>query len=324
MSPELVARIEASLGLRAKKGQIPGARPAIVAVARLLVFSLIVVLIGFYFRQNSQKLSVLSKARTVLLSKLSREDSIMSPGGAKLVSLAERILKEESQAYQGDRGEEEENLVSFDAQFKERGIYVRGPIDAFRSQAQFELASSRSKLDAFIYCLVRPPSSVEEKKLLKSVKDVHRRKQAFLTNTKYIERLQAPMVTMKLLDPAWAKQVQVTEKLFKIRAFSEAFEQAPLAQAHRALEAKFLLALLDEKKATGAVVEFDGASPHAVRIVVVKMDTQEVVIRKRLLVSPKWISEKRRHRYAQGLIDCRLAVEFRNSFIKNASPIAKD
>jgi hypothetical protein len=102
-------------------------------------------------------------------------------------------------------------------------------------------------------------------------------------------------------------------------------KQAPLKQAKAAARAEYFLFLLDEEKQAGAPSEFDGASKHYVRIHLIHLASQKTILRKRLLIDPSWISEKRRHRYAQGLLDCRMAHELRNQlFADKGTPPALD
>jgi hypothetical protein len=225
---------------------------------------------------------------------------------------AERAIAKALGKYEGDLvSAETKDSGLFSALLAKPGIYLRGSLKDFTGEDGLARVAQNSIKDAFLVCLLDPPPGVEEHDLLERTYIAYRSGPALDGATPGFFRLQAALAFMPLLEDSWRDNVLRAQELSSLEHLMKTLKQAPLKQARAAARAEYLLILLDEEKQAGAPSEFDGASKHYVRIHLIHLASQETVLRKRLLVDPSWISEKRRLRYAQGLLDCRMASELR-------------
>ena len=316
MHAALVLRIEKSL-----RGKRRGGSRAIaarfVALIRFAVVLGLVVALFQYLSHQRKKEEEFEASKKSLAADIHAESSELEPRHFEFLTQAVQTLVESSKDYPGDvpetgflQGEELERLLAKDI------VYVRARLKDLKSEEAILHAVGESTKDSFLYCLLNPALSTKEKDLIAPVKKVYRRKTAYLKKTEHVCRLQAALVAIELLEPAYERSAMEAQSPAEVKLLREAFAQAPFSEAKRVLRSEVFLFVADEAKKPGAPVEFDGARPHFVRITLVNSLTSEVLFRKRLFLDSAWVSEKRRHRYALGLTDCRLAMDLRQALLR--------
>jgi hypothetical protein len=127
----------------------------------------------------------------------------------------------------------------------------------------------------------------------------------------HVERLEPLLQALPLLGPAWQQRVQAAETASALRGYRKLLEVAPIRAAVRAAKARQLLLVVDEPGDAKAAAELDGESPHAVRVIVTDLASDQLQLRFRHDVDPSWLSAGARAEYASGIDSCALALDLR-------------
>lgn len=312
MGPRLKERIHTSLSGRRTSPRRSRTLLLVVACLRatILIVALVVCVTYFLGRRGEETKIAALRAEILRVQKVESADLGQTEKEVRLRT--EHAIAQALGQYEGDLvSDEAKDAELFSAVLAKQGIYLRGSLKDLSSEDGLARVAQNSVKDAFLVCLLDPPPGIEEHDLLERTYISYRSGPALDRATPGFFRLQAALAFMPLLEDSWRDNVLRAKELASLEHLMKTLKQAPLKQAKSAARAEYLLFLLDEEKQAGAPSEFDGASQHFVRIHLIHLASQETVLRKRLLTDPSWISEKRRHRYAQGLLDCRLASELR-------------
>jgi hypothetical protein len=301
MTAALRERIEASV-LGRTRGPRTRITPTMRAVIRFAVLLAAVAGLVAAVVQWRQGRRALEAAQAALIADVAELVAPLAHGREPLLAGARRWLAGAAGDYEGDvvlRG-------SLDALLARSATYVRGPIDAFRSEARFDQTLGESLNDALAYCLFDPPASEAEQHLRVKVDNANR--SGTLPN--HVFRLIDAGAAEPYADASWAARVRAASSVGEVDTLRKRVERAKLDRAVRAAQAEILIYVLDEPKKPGTPSEFDGASDHFVRVGVVDATNGTTLLRVRKRTDPSWISERMRH-LALGLCNCKLALQIR-------------
>jgi hypothetical protein len=190
---------------------------------------------------------------------------------------------------------------------------VRGAVESFRSVARSNESALHSAKDAFVLCLLEPPSTRSEKSLLARTRIAYAGGFRMRNATRHVHRLAAAVVGLPFLAPQWAARVLAAEDERSLQRLKTSFEQAPLRAAKQAAKARLLLFAMDEPGNKAGLTELDGERAHAVRVGLVDLDTGKLLLRLRRPVDPSWLSASVRAEYAKGIDSCALALDVREA-----------
>jgi hypothetical protein len=318
MSPELAARVQASV---AGRRVAPGATfaPRSISLLRLTVFAAIVcALVGFVVVRRRADVQ-LERERAALLERVRRYSRALSPREKNTVLRVVPWLTRAAGPYAGDFvAPELQGPGALATEFTRPAVYVRGPIASFLGAGSIRERAAVSSKDAFVLCLVDPPAGKTEKlvraKARASYGAVHMRQ------TGHIQRLYDAFAGLPFAAPDWEAQVLAADRLHfdKLR---QNFERAPLEGAKRAAKAQRLLFVIDEPVLSNAPAELDGERPHHVRVGLVDLATGKPLLSLRRHVDPSWLSEATRAEYAGAIDSCVLALDV-HSAVTSASSAA--
>jgi hypothetical protein len=310
MGPRLRERIHVSLTGRRKETRRARVFPLLVACLRAaMLIGLVVFAVSFFLRKHDQETQI-AAMRARVIAAHEKESSGLSKRDKQLRQRTEEAITEGLGRYKGDFfSHEVRDQDLFLQLLKQPGVYLRGSLRDLNKEAGIQTVAQESLKDAFLVCLLDPPVGVEERDLLERVYVAYRSGPTLDQATAPFFRLQAGLAFMPLLEDAWRDNVRRATKLQSLQQLLTTLERAPLEQAKAAARAETILFVIDEDKEAGAPSEFDGSNKHFARVHLVKLGSQSTLLRARLLVDPSWISEKRRHQYASGLLGCRLAKE---------------
>jgi hypothetical protein len=284
-----------------------------------LLVALVVFTVNFFLRKHGEETQVATLRAQVLLAH-EKESSGLSTRDKELRQRTELAVREALGNYAGDFFAHEVRDRDLLAELlKQPGVYLRGNLRDLQKEGGVQAVARESLMDAFLVCLLDPPPGLEESDLLERVYVAYRSGRALDQATEPFFRLQAGLAFMPLLEDSWRDNVRRATTLETLKQLKTTLERAPLDQAKAAARAETILFVIDEDKEAGAPSEFDGSNKHFARVHLVKLGSQSTLLRARLQVDPSWISEKRRHRYASGLLGCRLAKELRDKLVGKKS-----
>ena len=311
MSPELAARVEASVrGRRPGGGKPSTAR--LVSVLRLGAIALIVTVSCWLLLQRRRARQELEQERATLIDQVRRESSAVSPTEMELVTRVQTFVARSAGKYEGDSVSAElRGPAALAATLARPGVYVRGPLDNVGSSVGFAESAAASFKDAFVLCLLAPPASRSEKALLAKARAAHAGDDR-MSPAAHVERLYDAIVGFPVLAPAWEARVAAAETRAELKTLQTIFRRAPLQAAKRAAKAQLLLLVIDEPGDRKGPTELDGERPHHVRVGLVELATQKLLLRLRRHVDPGWISSAVRSEYASGIDSCSLALDVRS------------
>lgn len=314
MNPTLAARVQSSLrGARgaARPTSNQPLRTVLVRVGVLVALAAVVLAV---VREVQTRRDELSAAKQALLKARADLQATLTPQARAIGERVSRLLTHEANSYHGAvRHQRLGRLEDWDALLARPMVYARVDVDKVAQAERFDAALSESRKDAFIACLARPPADRTEKELMKRVSDAFG--QGAQEYTSNIHRAHDALVTLRVLDRAIDRQIERAEELQPVLALQHTWEQARIDERLPAVFGEILVAVLDEPKVPDTPVELDGASVHGVRLVVVDISggQDQVLLRTHFDLNPSWVSERRRHQYAQGLDGCRMAYDVRTA-----------
>ncbi len=314
MSPELAARIEASVG--GGRGRRQGAvlAPRQVLLLRLGIAVLVISLASSFvvFRRRGQ--AQLEQARAALVDGARVRGGSLSADETQAVARAESWLLRSSGAYEGDFVDDAlRGPAAFEGVLARPTIYVRGPLGAFRSSREIAEGAATSAKDAFVLCLLEPPVSTSEKALLGKVRIAYSDGAALERTTSTVHRLYAAEVSLPLLMPSWTQRVAEAREVWELARLRKELDKAPIEEGKKALSAGLLLFVMDEPGDGPGPTEIDGERAHEIRVGLVDLRLARVLLRVREHADPSWISAATRPQYASGLDGCRLALDVRQT-----------
>ncbi len=313
MSPELAARVQASVqGRRAR----PGARlaPRAISLLRTSVFAVVIVAVGWLVLSVRRVSRETESQRSALLERVRRESSVLGPEEHATVSRILPWLALSSGGYEGDMVSEELRAPdAFQKTLSRPTIYVRGPLASFGAASRVGESAAGSFKDAFVLCLLAPPTERTEKLLRKKARIAFGSGGEGMKPAAHVERLYDAIVGLPYLDRDWEERVIQAGSQEELTKLERRFDRAPLPGAKRAAGARLLLFLMDEPGPKGGPTELDGERPHDVRVGLVDLVTKKPLLRLRRHVDPSWLSATTRAELATGVDSCALALEVRKA-----------
>jgi len=310
MSPELAARVQASVnGRRAAPGSTRRA-PHLIVLLRLAVLVLTGALVTavLYVRQRDREAR--ERERASLSEVVARRRAALDAQDLRTLDLIESSLVRAAGQYEGDLlSETLRPAGALAALLLRSAVYVRGEQAAFRNVAAVADAAKSSSKDAFVLCLLEPPRARTEKALLARARLAYATQAELESASEHVRPLRDAVVGLPFLSATFAERVQRASELTELGRLRAAFEKAPLDAAIQAAKARLLLFVVDEPSAPGGPVELDGEKPHDVRVGVVDLASDSTLLRLRKHVDPSWISAARRADSASALDSCALALD---------------
>ncbi len=319
MSPELSARVAASLGGR---GGTSGSRlvPRVLSLLRLGMFLTIACALVWLVVSRRRANQDLESARAELLARVRREAVALTPRERNLGGRVKPWLEREAGIYAGDLLTAELRAAGgLAAVLARQSVYVRGPVASFVSQRGIEESAAASGKDPLVLCLLSPAASRTEKALLAKVRAAYRSSEAAVS-TAQVQRLYHALVALPFLAPSWQARVLAAEQQRDVEKLARTFDRVPLVSMRLAAKASFLLFAMDEADGVGPA-ELDGERAHHVRVGLVDLATETLLLRLRRRVDPSWLSPTVRAEYASGIDGCSLALDVHASLAAaNSSP----
>ncbi len=313
MNPALRERIEASV--RAGSPRVPGAapsrlRPRVVAVVRVaaaagLIAAVVSVLV--MWRRTTREFE---QSRAALLMDVRARAAAFTAPQRRMVEQIEGLLLDADDPSAPDYiAPALTKPRALQALLDRPSVYLRGPSAAFGNVSALRALSAEASQDAFIHCLIRPPSARNEKAVLAAVRAAYDGDVA--SEAVQVGQLHAARMALPFISQPWLERVETVTSSAELKHMRRQFERAPLQKALRVARALHVVAVLDEPKAAGAVVEIDGATAHRVQVVLYEIASGKQLLRLRRSVDPAWVSEKHRSAAARDLNSCRLALDVR-------------
>lgn len=308
MRPELKARVQASVeGRRATAGG--SLAPRAVSLLRFAIFVLVVATVASVSVARHRSNDKLESDRSALLERLRRHSSALSEAERSSTTRVLAWLARSSGAYEGDFvAEELRRPQGLDHSVARPAVYVRGPLSSFGGPAGIRDSASTFAKDAFVLCLVDPPSAKSEKLVRAKARAAYGGDG--MRAAAHVERLKDALIGLPYLTAAWETRVVAAERgeLDQLRA---SFDRAPIESAERAAKASLLVFAMDEPSTTPGPTELDGERPHDVRVGFVDLVLDKLLLRLRRHVDPSWVSDATRAEYASGVDSCVLALDVR-------------
>lgn len=317
MSPELAARVEAAVtGRPAGRSKMS---PKLVALLRPGGVVLVIALVLWIAQGRRQAIDELEADRKALLAQLHESTSRATDADKMIVPRIEAWAGKHAGAYEGDlvddsvRGE-----GAMSATLSRPILYVRGPLEGFRDRRGIAEMGGTTFRDAFVLCLLEPPSKRTEKSLREVARAVATGGER-VKAVAHVERFHTASAGQMVLMPTWEEQVRATDKRRELLELRGELKRAKLEDAVRVMKARLLLAVMDEPKDGTGPTEIDGANRHHVRVTLLDLETEKVLLRQRKLVDPAWISIDGRDQ-ASAINSCELALEVRAAMTGVAAP----
>ncbi|MCA9642020.1 MAG: hypothetical protein KC492_15040, partial [Myxococcales bacterium] len=164
---------------------------------------------------------------------------------------------------------------------------------------------------AFLLCFLSPPKDRGQRTLLSRVRTAYAGDERLGWDTRFAASLNTAYQGLPYMQSEWLERVKRTSELRVLESLEREQARAPVPAALKALDSELLLAVFDEPGEAGATVELDGERPHSVRVSLIDLESDRVLLRRRSRVSPDWIPEATRIRYARGMDACALGFDIR-------------
>ena len=312
MSPELAARVDASVhGRRGASGRaVKSAR--VTALVRLVLFVGIAAAIGSFASWRRGEGRRIDGDRAALLESLHARGAAIGEREKGAPARVEPWLVALSGPYEGDALAPELRAPgALDARLARPTVYVHGPTGAFHGPTGIAGAAAASVKDTFVSCLLAPPASKSERAMLESVRAVYSGGASFEERTANVARLADGQAALRVLTPAFEARIKDADDDVALAKVKGELDRAPLEKAKLALSAELLVAVMDEPGTGAGPSELDGERPHDVRVALVDLAAGKVLLRARRRVDPGGWSEKSRAQYSVDLDECGRALDVR-------------
>jgi hypothetical protein len=307
MAPELAARVQASVEDRRAP---PGARlaPRAISLLRFMLFAALVFALVWFVTTRQRAADQLELDRSALLARIRRHSKSLTAPEKALEARALPWLARAAGPYEGDFiGEELRSPGALGKILARPTVYVRGPVGSFMGSAGVRQSAATSSNDAFVLCLIHPPSEKTEK-LVRAKARASFARAGEMQHVAHVERLYDALAALPLLTSKWQARVAGAERR-EFDKLRHSFEIAPVEGAKRAAKARSLLFVMDEPGS--GLAELDGERPHDARVGLIELATGKTLLRLRRHVDPSWVSEATRAQYAASIDSCALALDVR-------------
>ena len=319
MSPELRARVEASVTGR-RHGSGSRLAPRATMVLRVVALTSIVATLVWLVSTKRRADQETEALRSSLVERSARAAHGLTEQELAIAKRAASWLKREAQAYAGDLvTPRAASLPLLSGLLKQPTVYVRGPLAELDNSQGLERSARESAKDAFVLCLLDPPTlpsekaSRSEKAILARAKSAYAAGERMQQATGHITRLGDAYGGLPFLQAAWRERIAQVEQHQTLVELAKSFDRAPLDTAREALKSRTLLFAIDEPGERSAVSELDGEKPHSVRVGLIDLSSGQQLLRLRRRVDPSGLSEATRAEYARGVDDCSLALDVRQA-----------
>lgn len=320
MNPALVARVEKAVhGSSPSAGRrlgVAGTQRRIIAFARVAMVLTIAYGIYAFVKYRRAEQQAMERDRASLLATVSAESRSLTDSEKNAVPRAETWLgKLSAPEYIGDAidGDLKASPDALASTLSTRSVvYVRGPIDGFKSSTKIAETAAASTKDSLLLCMVAPPAARTEKVLLDKVRVAYLAGPPLETQTSNVRSLHDAIVGLPFLSPTWSNKVKASTDRAEIAQLRKDLENAPIEHTKQAAKAGLLLVAIDEPRDGPGPTELDGERPHFVRVALIDVGTPSsarVLLSVRKRVDPSWISQPKRPTYALGLDSCALAFD---------------
>lgn len=310
MAPALRARIEASVrGRRPAPGR--RSKPMVLGMLRMSLVLACVLAIGTFAMARRRAAAELETERASLLERFRREASGLT---AEQRGIGERIhglLEQAAGPYAGDAVTAEVRGGGLLRALGRPTVYVRGPVQSFTQSSGTRESASASYSDAFVLCLLDPPSSRTEMLLLSRARSAQGGGERVERVAPHVSRLYHALAGLPYLSPTFEERVKTAQKARELELLRRDFERAPVEKAKLAARAELLLYAMDEPGDRSVPAELDGERPHHVRVGLVDLASKKQLLALRRKVDPSWLSPAARAEYASGIDACSLALDVR-------------
>jgi hypothetical protein len=310
MSPALRARIEASVRGRQST---PGRRgkPFALAMLRMTLVLTFVLAIGSFAMARRRASAELEADRARLLDRFRKEASGLTAEQRGIGERIQGLLEQAAGPYPGDAITPELRAVGLAGTLARPTVYVRGPLQSFTRLSGIRESASGSFGDAFVLCLLDPPSARTERQLLGRARSAFAGAGRVERVAPHVARLYHALAGLPYLSPTWEERVKTAQKARELGLLQRDFERAPLEGARAAARAELLLYAMDEPGDRSVPAELDGERPHHVRVGLVDLASKKQLLALRRKVDPSWLSPASRAEYATGIDACSLALDVR-------------
>lgn len=310
MDPALAERIDASVVGRRKKVPQTRSTTRVVSLLRFLVFVVLVAIVGSAFLSRHRERAAFQLAQTTLLDQWRTEAASLTDKDQDFVDRVRGLLATEARAHGGDFIAEEFHVAeALKSLLARPSVYVRGAMTGFANSEGVSKLAAESGKDAFLLCLLDPPTSATEKAFLPKARLALGGGPPVQNATPNVRRLADAVVGLPYLSPAWGERIRQAKDLPALQRLERALKKAPLQAAKIVSRAELLVAVLDEPNDVGGVTELDGEHAHSVRVILIELVSNKTLIRLRKHVDPSWVTPNRRSQYARELDSCKLARE---------------
>lgn len=313
MHPALRARVEDSVrghGRRRASGR-RGA-PSLMGLLRLSLVVCFVLAISTFVMARRRAAAELESDRANLLQRFRSEAAGLTAEQRAIGERVQAVLELAAGPYAGDAVTAElRGAARFAGTLSRPTMYVRGPVQSFTRVSGTRESASASFSDAFVLCLLDPPSTRTEKLLLSRARSAYAGGERVERVAPQVSRLFHALIGLPFLSPTWEARVKEAEKARELELLRRDFERAPLRGAKAAAKAELLLYAMDEPGDRSVPAELDGERPHHVRVGLVDLGSKKQLLALRRKVDPSWLSATARAEYATGIDACSLALDVR-------------
>ena len=318
MSPELAARVEASVtGRPVGKNKMS---PKVVAVLRFVGIAGMIGIVVWLFVVRRRAADALEADRNALLAQLHEYTSQATDADRGILRRIETWVAEHSGAYEGDLVDDVLHGDTRSATLARPILYLRGPVEGFKTLQGLADMGQTTFRDAFVLCLFDPPSKATEKTLREAARAVLAPNNDRNKATAHVERFHTARAGLPFFLPPWEESVRSVSDSRELAKMRNQLKRAALDDAIRAMKARLLLVAMDEPKEGNGPTEIDGANKHYVRVMLLDLDTDKVLLRQRKLVDPSWIPTDRRGEHSNGMNSCELGMEIRAAMAGTPAP----
>jgi len=318
MDPELAARVETAVtGKPAGKGKMS---PKVVAVLRFGGIAAMIGIVVWLVVVRRRALEAFEADRNALLAQLHEQTSQATVADKAIVSRIETWVAEHAGAYEGDLVDDILHGESMAITLARPILYLRGPLEGFKtSQGITDMAQSTFR-DAFVLCLFDPPSKATEKTLRDAARAVLSLNNDRNKVTAHVARFHTARVGVPFLMPQWEERVRTLGDSRELAEMRTRLERASLEESVRAMKARLLPDAMGWPKDGNGPPGNAGANRHYVRVMLLDLEENKVLLRQRKLVDPSWIPTDRRGEYSSGMNSCELGMEIRAVMTGTPSP----
>jgi hypothetical protein len=309
MEPALVARIERSIGARARtaRGKRSTARLR-TTLLRLTIAVLLTAVTSTVLLARRRYRQEVSRARAELLETVQANSALLTADERSFMTRVEPWLLGLAASYEGDLvADELRASKALETTLARPSVYVRGPATAFGTSAAIADAASASTRDSFLLCLLDPPASRAEKVVASKVRALYAGAGRVSEQARRLHDAEEGL--RRLLFP-WQERALAAQELRDVDRLKADLAKVAVAETKRAAQAELLIAVMDEMGEPGPA-ELDGERAHQARVAIVDLRAGKTLLRARKRVDPNWLAVSTRSTLASAVDGCALALDVR-------------